>query len=90
MRPNFQNVDFRQVEGNKETFAQWEQENHNEKNWRTPEQIDVKPAYGRKDLEGMEHLNYAAGIAPELRPLQARRAWKACCRRRSSKRVWAR
>ena len=67
MRPNFQNVDFRQVEGNKETFAQWEQENHNEKNWRTPEQIDVKPAYGRKDLEGMEHLNYAAGIAPFLR-----------------------
>ena len=67
MRPNFQNVDFQQVEGNKETFAQWEQENHNEKNWRTPEQIDVKPAYGRKDLEGMEHLNYAAGIAPFLR-----------------------
>ncbi|MBQ8702759.1 MAG: methylmalonyl-CoA mutase [Bacteroidales bacterium] len=67
MRPNFQNVDFRSAEGKKETFAQWEQENHNEKNWRTPEQIDVKPAYGRKDLEGMEHLNYAAGIAPFLR-----------------------
>ena len=67
MRPNFQNVDFRGAEGKKESFAQWEQENHNEKNWRTPEQIDVKPAYGRKDLEGMEHLNYAAGIAPFLR-----------------------
>ena len=67
MRPNFQNVDFRGDEGKKESFAQWEQENHNEKNWRTPEQIDVKPAYGRKDLEGMEHLNYAAGIAPFLR-----------------------
>ena len=67
MRPNFQNVDFRGTEGKKESFAQWEQENHNEKNWRTPEQIDVKPAYGRKDLEGMEHLNYAAGIAPFLR-----------------------
>ena len=67
MRPNFQNVDFRGTEGKKESFAQWEQENHNEKNWRTPEQIDVKPAYGKKDLEGMEHLNYAAGIAPFLR-----------------------
>ncbi len=67
MRPNFQNVDFRQADGKQETFAQWEQENHNEKNWKTPEQIDVKPAYGRKDLEGMEHLNYAAGIAPFLR-----------------------
>ncbi len=67
MRPNFQNVDFRKAEGTQETFEQWEQENHNEKNWKTPEQIDVKPAYGRKDLEGMEHLNYAAGIAPFLR-----------------------
>ena len=28
---------------------------------------DAKPAYGKKDLEGMEHLNYAAGIAPFLR-----------------------
>ncbi len=67
MRPNFQNVDFRKGDENKESFAQWEQENHIEKNWKTPEQIDVKPAYGKKDLEGMEHLNYAAGIAPFLR-----------------------
>ncbi len=67
MRPNFQNVDFRKTEGKQESFAQWEQENHNEKSWKTPEQIDVKPAYGRKDLEGMEHLNYAAGIVPFLR-----------------------
>ena len=48
-------------------FEQWEKENHIQKNWKTPEQIDVKPAYGKKDLEGMEHLNYAAGIAPYLR-----------------------
>ena len=27
----------------------------------------MKPAYGKKDLTGMEHLNYAAGIAPYLR-----------------------
>ena len=67
MRPNFRNVDFRQVEGGRKSFAEWEQEVHNEKNWKTPEQIDVKPAYGKKDLEGMEHLNYAAGIAPFLR-----------------------
>ena len=67
MRPNFQNVDFRATNGKGESFSEWEQENHNEKNWRTPEQIDVKPAYGRKDLDGMEHLNYAAGIVPFLR-----------------------
>ena len=67
MRPNFQNVDFRKPDGKHESFAQWEKEHHNEKTWKTPEQIDVKPAYGRKDLDGMEHLNYAAGLAPFLR-----------------------
>ena len=66
MRPDFSKVDFK-AQGEKQSFEQWEQENHIEKGWKTPEQIDVKPAYGKKDLEGMEHLNYAAGIAPYLR-----------------------
>ena len=67
MRPDFTKVDIRSTEENKHSFAEWEKENHIEKNWKTPEQIDVKPAYGKKDLEGMEHLNYAAGIVPFLR-----------------------
>ena len=67
MRPNFANVDFKPAAEKKESFEQWEKENHIEKNWTTPEQIEVKPVYGKKDLEGMEHLNYAAGIAPFLR-----------------------
>ena len=67
MRPDFSKVDIRAVEKGRESFEKWEKENHIEKNWKTPEQIDVKPAYGKKDLEGMEHLNYAAGIAPFLR-----------------------
>jgi methylmalonyl-CoA mutase len=33
----------------------------------TPEQIPVKPIYSVADLEGMEHLDYAAGIPPYLR-----------------------
>ena len=67
MRPDFTKVDFKSHDEKAETFAEWEKENGIEKNWKTPEQIDVKPVYGRKDLEGMEHLNYAAGIAPFLR-----------------------
>ncbi len=67
MRPDFSKVDIRAVESGRESFSDWEKDNNNEKNWKTPEQIDVKPAYGKKDLEGMEHLNYAAGIAPFLR-----------------------
>ncbi|MFA5849466.1 MAG: methylmalonyl-CoA mutase [Bacteroidales bacterium] len=35
--------------------------------WMTPEQIALKGVYSASDLEGLEHLNYAAGIAPFLR-----------------------
>jgi len=35
--------------------------------WMTPELIPVKGVYTKEDLEGMEHLNYAAGKAPFLR-----------------------
>ena len=67
MRPDFSKIDFRTQKESRESFEQWEKESNIQKNWTTPEQIDVKPVYGKKDLEGMEHLNYAAGIAPFLR-----------------------
>jgi len=35
--------------------------------WNTPELIPVKGTYTAEDLLGMEHLHYAAGIAPFLR-----------------------
>jgi methylmalonyl-CoA mutase len=35
--------------------------------WITTEQIPVKPVYTEKDLEGLEHLSYAAGLPPYLR-----------------------
>ena len=35
--------------------------------WMTPEQIEVKSVYSVKDLKGIEHLSYAAGIPPFLR-----------------------
>ena len=35
--------------------------------WITAEQISVKDGYTAAELEGMEHLNYAAGVAPFLR-----------------------
>ncbi|MFI3306198.1 MAG: methylmalonyl-CoA mutase [Rikenellaceae bacterium] len=40
---------------------------HSNEDWLTAEQISVKKSYSSEDLEGMEHLNYAAGIAPFLR-----------------------
>ena len=35
--------------------------------WMTPERIPVKKYYTREDIEGMEHLDFAAGIPPFLR-----------------------
>ncbi len=35
--------------------------------WKTPEHIEVRPVYTKEDLEGMEHLDFTAGIPPYLR-----------------------
>ena len=45
----------------------WQKENGITANWKTPEQIDIQPVYTQEDLEGMEHLDFAAGIPPFLR-----------------------
>jgi len=47
--------------------------------WRTPEQIPIKHFYTADDLHAMEHLEYAAGVAPYLRgpysTMYAMRPW---------------
>ncbi len=35
--------------------------------WQTLEQIEIKPLYTEKDLQGMNHLGYVAGIPPFFR-----------------------
>lgn len=67
MRPDFKNIDFRTQSQKTNTAGQWEKEHGIEKDWCTSEQIHVKPVYSPDDLQGMEHLNYASGIAPFLR-----------------------
>ena len=67
MRPDFSNVSHKTAPKNHEDFLAWCKENHIDFNRMTAEQIPCKPVYGKDDLEGMEHLNYAAGIAPFLR-----------------------
>ncbi|KAB2930726.1 MAG: methylmalonyl-CoA mutase [Leptonema illini] len=66
MRPNFANIPY-----TKEPFAQISEEEFDrllaDEVWTTPEGIPVKPVYDRRALSGMEHLHYAAGIAPFLR-----------------------
>ncbi|MCZ6556123.1 MAG: methylmalonyl-CoA mutase [Candidatus Dadabacteria bacterium] len=63
MRPDFSNIDFRHSETKGSDHI-----SRNFKNgWMTPEGIEVKSLYTNDDLLEMEHLNYAAGIAPYLR-----------------------
>jgi methylmalonyl-CoA mutase len=63
MRPKFNDIDYTKGAAPKCACACQKEEER----WHTPEKIDVKPLYTAADLEGMEHLNYAAGVAPFLR-----------------------
>lgn len=65
-RKNFTNVDI-YAGINSGNGQQWQKDNNITANWRTPEQIDIQPVYTKEDLEGMEHLDFAAGIPPFLR-----------------------
>ncbi len=60
MKPNFKDIDIKQVAASKV-------EGNNAADWLTPEQIPVKSVYDKKDLEGLQHLGYAAGLPPFLR-----------------------
>ena len=62
MRPNFKSIDITAdaFGGQHAPIAQGE-------DWLTPELIPVKPIYTKEDLEGLEHLNYVAGLPPFLR-----------------------
>ncbi len=60
MKPDFKKIDIKKVAASKFEGA-------NETSWVTPEKIEVKPVYTKDDLQGMEHLSYAAGLPPFLR-----------------------
>ncbi|MBO8437831.1 MAG: methylmalonyl-CoA mutase, partial [Bacteroidetes bacterium] len=63
MRPNFKNIDITDAFAGSPSNVSCSPE----ADWMTPELIPVKSIYTKEDLEGMEHLNYVAGIEPYLR-----------------------
>jgi len=67
MKPNFKDININSKVQSDMTAKEWEKANNIDANWRTPEQILVKNAFTKDDLEGMEHLNYASGLPPFLR-----------------------
>ena len=62
MRPNFKEIDIEKV-----VAPQGDHKPVEGKEWLTAELIPVKPVYTAADLEGMEHLDYVAGLPPFLR-----------------------
>ena len=66
MVPNFKNIEMRGCVDSAEKCGVCEQPAA-KTTWMTPELIPVKGVYTKADLEGMEHLGYAAGKAPFLR-----------------------
>jgi methylmalonyl-CoA mutase len=73
MKPNFANADYQKPA--KLSYEEWKINLIREKGlnsiedllWMSPEQVGVAPAYTADVLQGMEHLDYAAGLPPYLR-----------------------
>ena len=61
MKADLKNINIKDFKASKSTLKE------SKEKWINPEQIAVKSVYTKEDLEGMEHLNYAAGLAPFLR-----------------------
>ncbi|MDT8401448.1 MAG: methylmalonyl-CoA mutase [Bacteroidales bacterium] len=66
MRPSFNKSAIKRGKEADFDFSEWEKKMGIEKDWLTPEKIPLKRTYSGKDLEGMEHLDYAAGLPPFL------------------------
>ncbi|HOL70216.1 MAG TPA: methylmalonyl-CoA mutase [Bryobacteraceae bacterium] len=60
MRPDFSKIDYRPQGGRRAELPAGGE-------WLAPEHIVVRPVYTPEDLEGMQHLEYAAGVPPYLR-----------------------
>lgn len=79
MRPDFSKLDIKTASQQSDSFREWEKQHDIQADMETPEKINIKPAYGKEDLENMEHLDYAAGVPPYLRgpysTMYAMRPW---------------
>ena len=61
MRPNFKEIDINKI------AAPAAHSSVKGEEWLTAELIPVKSIYTKEDLEGLQHLDYAAGLPPFLR-----------------------
>src|ERR1035437_223348 len=76
MRPHFSKMDYKPTPQPAAPHAEGASSGPE---WFAPEHFAIQPWYTRADLEGMEHLAYAAGLPPYLRgpysTMYARQPW---------------
>ena len=64
MKPEFSKISIDSIRAEKLDATDLQ---NNNKEWSTPEKINVKPYFTAEDTKDAEHINYAAGIPPFLR-----------------------
>src|SRR5690606_36414798 len=79
-RKNIQHITISQKsEIESQKFKKTPDTQHPTPNFITAEGIELKPTYSEEDLEGLEHIGFAAGFAPNLRgpyaTMYVRRPW---------------
>lgn len=80
MRKNIQHITLQNSKKQETNSKTMELETSNlEQNFLTAEGIEVKPSYSETDIEGLEHIDFGAGFAPNLRgpyaTMYVRRPW---------------
>ena len=82
-RKDLQHLELMTKNGRRETDAnkntQFETSNQKPETFSTAENIELKKEYSKEDVEDLKHLNFVAGIAPNLRgpysTMYVRRPW---------------
>lgn len=60
MKPDFSKITYQKS-------TEQQQSTQSTDNWLTAEQIEVKPSYSYQDIANLRHVNFGAGLAPNLR-----------------------
>lgn len=54
MKPNFKNIDINSISNPVKDNSSWDADNNIIADWKTPEQVDIKPVYTSSALDGMD------------------------------------
>ena len=67
IKPDFSKIDYKEPGKSTISDEAWEKQNKISSDWQTAEKIPVKSVFTRKDIDKLEHLDFAAGLPPFLR-----------------------